>query len=394
MAYKVFTNGSVLNASEMNEYLMNQSVITFSNSTARSSAITSPVEGMITYLEDTQTYESWDGTAWIRIVSESTGNAIINGAFEINQRGFTSTTTTATYGFDRFLLRTNDALCTYSAQTFSPGESPSTNFEGRSYARLVTAGQTAANTLSVLRQVIEDVRTFAGRTVTMSFYAKAASGSPKINISLTQSFGSGGSAFVEKFATPATLTTSWARYSFTLTLDPLTGKTVTTNTTLLASIFVSAGTDFAAAGTGIQSNTFDIWGVQLEEGTVATPFRRNANSIQGELAACQRYYVRFIDVIGNSILSSLGFASQTTSAHIMFTLPVEMRVRPTSVEHSAVEITDLVNEISVGTLTLSGNRTPFSGQVNCATSGLTQFRPYVIRNDNNAAGFVAFSAEL
>jgi hypothetical protein len=64
VAYKVFTNGSVLNASEMNEYLMNQSVITFSNSTARSSAITSPVEGMVTYLEDTQTLEIYNGTSW------------------------------------------------------------------------------------------------------------------------------------------------------------------------------------------------------------------------------------------------------------------------------------------------------------------------------------------
>jgi hypothetical protein len=68
VAYKVFTNGSVLNASEMNEYLMNQSVITFSNSTARSSAITSPVEGMITYLEDTNSYEYWDGAAYEPLV--------------------------------------------------------------------------------------------------------------------------------------------------------------------------------------------------------------------------------------------------------------------------------------------------------------------------------------
>jgi len=44
---------------------MNQAVITFSNSTARGSAIASPVEGMLTYLEDTQTYESWDGAAWV-----------------------------------------------------------------------------------------------------------------------------------------------------------------------------------------------------------------------------------------------------------------------------------------------------------------------------------------
>ena len=64
MAYKVFTNGSVLNASEVNDNLMNQAVITFSNSTARGSAITTPVEGMLTYLEDTNAYEFWNGTAW------------------------------------------------------------------------------------------------------------------------------------------------------------------------------------------------------------------------------------------------------------------------------------------------------------------------------------------
>ncbi len=65
MAYKVFTNGSVLNASEINENLMNQSVMVFSNSTARAAALTAPVEGMVTYLEDTAAYESYDSTNWI-----------------------------------------------------------------------------------------------------------------------------------------------------------------------------------------------------------------------------------------------------------------------------------------------------------------------------------------
>jgi hypothetical protein len=65
VAYKVFTNGSVLNASEINDNLMNQSVMVFSNSTARAAALTSPVEGMLTYLEDTAAYENYDGTAWV-----------------------------------------------------------------------------------------------------------------------------------------------------------------------------------------------------------------------------------------------------------------------------------------------------------------------------------------
>lgn len=73
MAYKVFTNGSVLNGSEVNDNLMNQAVITFSNSTARGSALTSPVQGMVTYLEDTDTYEYWDGAAWVSLASNDSG---------------------------------------------------------------------------------------------------------------------------------------------------------------------------------------------------------------------------------------------------------------------------------------------------------------------------------
>jgi hypothetical protein len=68
VAYKVFTNGSVLNASEINDNLMNQSVMVFSNSTARDAALTSPLEGMITYLEDTSSYKSYNGTTWVDLV--------------------------------------------------------------------------------------------------------------------------------------------------------------------------------------------------------------------------------------------------------------------------------------------------------------------------------------
>ena len=69
MAYKVFTNGSVLNASELNENLMQQAVATFSNSAARTAAITSPVEGQLTYLLDSDRYESWSGSAWIQVIT-------------------------------------------------------------------------------------------------------------------------------------------------------------------------------------------------------------------------------------------------------------------------------------------------------------------------------------
>jgi hypothetical protein len=64
VAYKVFTNGSTLQASELNENLMQQATAVFSNAAARTAAITSPVEGQLTYLEDTNSYQHWDGSAW------------------------------------------------------------------------------------------------------------------------------------------------------------------------------------------------------------------------------------------------------------------------------------------------------------------------------------------
>lgn len=64
MAYKVFANGFTLNASELNTYLMNQSVMVFADSAARSAALTSPTEGMVTYLESTNALEFYNGTVW------------------------------------------------------------------------------------------------------------------------------------------------------------------------------------------------------------------------------------------------------------------------------------------------------------------------------------------
>ena len=73
MAYKVFTNGSVLPASDLNTYLMNQSVMVFSNSTTRAAALTAPVEGMLTWLEDSNKYQNYNGTAWVDLGGSSGG---------------------------------------------------------------------------------------------------------------------------------------------------------------------------------------------------------------------------------------------------------------------------------------------------------------------------------
>jgi hypothetical protein len=300
MTDKVFSPGEVLTAADVNDYLLNKT---------------------------------------------GSGNAIINGAFEINQRGFTSTTTSSTFGFDRWPMIASDGTSTYSAQTFTPGAAPEAGYEAANFARLVSTGQTATNAQTSLRQSIEDVRTFAGQAVTVSFWAKAATGTPKVAIELGQVFGSGGSTAVTKYFGQATLSTSWQRFTLTTTLDGLTGKTIGTGSNLTLIMFTSAGTDFNArtGSLGIQSNTFDIWGVQVEAGSIATPFRRNANSLQGELAACQRYYQQSystgatpgtITTAGNIAWNAVSTSSDRNYVTAFFL--TQMRASPTVTLYSPI----------------------------------------------------------
>jgi hypothetical protein len=76
MAFKVFTNGSTLQASEVNDNLMRQAVSTFTNAAARTAAIPSPNEGMVTYLEDIDALQMRVGSIWTNVAN--TGRGILS----------------------------------------------------------------------------------------------------------------------------------------------------------------------------------------------------------------------------------------------------------------------------------------------------------------------------
>jgi azurin len=68
--YKDFVDGDILTATQVDTYLMQQAVMVFDNSTARTSALTSVLaEGMISYLKDTNAVEKYDGSSWSAIVA-------------------------------------------------------------------------------------------------------------------------------------------------------------------------------------------------------------------------------------------------------------------------------------------------------------------------------------
>ncbi len=444
--YKLFNTGDVLTAAQVNTYLQEQTVMVFADATARTTALSGVLaEGMVTYLKDTDAVEKYNGSAWVSIggsasplttkgdlytysttdarlavgnngetlvadSSATTGlrwqgdyaagkNKIINGDFFINQRNFSSDTSTFAYGFDRWAYYYVSGTTTYSAQTFTTGAAPVAGYEARNFARMAVTGQTGGTAQAVLFQNIEDVRTFAGQTITVSFWAKAASGTPKIGISFGQNFGSGGSpsAQVTTGAGSVTISTSWTRYSVTATVPSISGKTIGSSANssyLQITLVFSDQANGYGTSVGTQNATFDIWGVQAEAGSVATAFQTATGTLAGELAACQRYYV----LLGNSTSQpvSLGYNYSATLAIFGVHLPVEMRTTPTISSTSGTNYYRFVrnganDDFNSFTLDTAGNKfiniynsTEISGTAgHCGTLFIL-----------NASGFLAAQAEL
>jgi hypothetical protein len=259
-------------------------------------------------------------------------NKIINGDFAINQRNYSSGTSGA-YVVDRFYSESVTGTCTSSVQQFSPGTAPVSGYEAKQFIRYVISGQSATNALAWTTYAMEDVRNLAGQTTTISFWAKAASGTPKIALEWQQIFGSGGSpsSQVNTYAGQVTISTSWARYSITFNVPSISGKTFGTNPDSYnkLAIWQSAGTDYNArtGSIGVQNNTFDIWGMQVEAGSIATAFQTATGTIQGELAACQRYYYKLTT---GTLFASLGLGAMLNTSQMELVVPfgTEMRTAP------------------------------------------------------------------
>jgi hypothetical protein len=352
---------------------------------------------MLTYLNDSDTYQSWNGSAWVGIGGGGATNAIINGAFEINQRNFSSSTASS-FGFDRWNnVVAGDGTATFSSQTFTPGSAPIAGYEASNFQRILTSGQTAVGALALTEQRIESVRSFAGQTVTVSFLAKAATGTPEVSVVLVQNFGPSGSANVNTTPQLITLSTDWARYTATIAVPSISGKTIgTTGGSLNLVFWVSAGSNFdsTTGSLGIQNNTFDIWGVQLEAGSVATPFRRNANSLQGELAACQRYYWQSN---AGSVYQSYasGHARATTAGIYTVFNPVTMRTAPTAITVQSLAVTNGSGGFVTATsATLSQAGAQSSTFDIGVASGLTVGQGSLLTAANTTSSFIGVSAEI
>tara|TARA_R110000824_G_scaffold297909_3_gene486151 strand:+ start:1585 stop:2058 length:474 start_codon:yes stop_codon:yes gene_type:complete len=68
--FKVWTTGDLISASDFNNYIQEQVIMTFANSTARDSAVSSPEEGMFCFLADSNTLQFYNGSSWASFIGE------------------------------------------------------------------------------------------------------------------------------------------------------------------------------------------------------------------------------------------------------------------------------------------------------------------------------------
>ncbi len=254
----------------------------------------------------------------------SNPNLLINGGFDVWQRGSTHTGASGVYGSaDRWGVVQSGMAMSLTKATFTVGQ---TDVPGnpRKYAVCDCNATAGASDFVKFLQKIEGVKTSADETVTLIFWAKATS-TDDIGFELTQNFGSGGSASVTGIGgQKVTLTTSWVLYTMTIDIPSISGKTIGVNNALQVQFYLNAGTDFDARldSLGISgSKTVSFANVKVETGSTASLFVRRHEA--EELTLCQRYYQTGFGIWCGDVTNT-GVYYQDT----MF--PVTMRASPTA----------------------------------------------------------------
>jgi len=322
----------------------------------------------------------------LRYQSAYNGNGTINGGLDNWQRG-TSFTTNG-YCADRwYFFPAGVAGRTLTRQ--------SSGLTGFNYCARVArdSGNTGTTNIGFVQSfATEEALRFAGQTATFSFYARAGANYSPTSSLLTPYIISGtgtdqnraGANYTGETinsSTTVTLTTTWQRFT----------KTVTFGSTMTEFALYFEATPTGTAGA---NDYFEVTGVQMELGSVATTFKRAGGTFQGELAACQRYYYLAASGDGKTICPGGAFSASDNRGVVTF--PVTMRVAPTLVATSGTNYyyLEAYNAAdNINSFTILRPTTTASAIYNTTESATTTGAAGVFYT-NNAAASVAFNAEL
>jgi hypothetical protein len=351
-------------------------------------------------------------------------NRIINGDMRIAQRGVGPSTIAASTNAVLDIDRWNSVYVT--SGTFTTGQSavvPLGQGFSNSFVQTMTVA-TTSNDYGTSRQYIEGYNmydlswgTSYGQPVTLSFWtmitnvpagsilpvAVVYSGSSATYYYLSSYTVSGPSAW--QYVTITVPPPPSAAGSFTAALN-------TTHTYVsfpLTSFGASSPAQPNTWVSAVSTNKFRVWGtydlastvgwsryitgVQLERGTVATPFE--VRPYATELQLCQRYYWNFSSAGGVYTGFGSGYTNGT-SALIMVPFPVQMRAQPTQNSNSAMTtFVVLSTGASVSPSALSTFTTGLNSSILTFTvAGQTAGQGAILQANNTTGAFVAFSAEL
>lgn len=393
---KLFVSGDVLTADQVNTYLMDQTIMKFASTSARDAAFGGAgeptlAEGMFAYTTDTNTLWLYDGSNWVNVLGSDIGqqalsnrNVVINGAMQIAQRATSqaSITSSGYYTADRM----NHVIGSLGTWTDSiENDAPTGSGFRKSLKFLCTTADAspASTDIMLLRTTLEgqNVQQFLKGTASakqfaLSFWVKSnVTGTYIAELEDTDN----SRAVSASFSVSASAT--WEKKTITFPADTtgafnndnegslnvnfwLGGGTAYTSGSLQTTWGTTTSANRAVGQTNLASainNYWQVTGVQLEAGAVATPFEFEQ---YGEtLAKCERYFQK------NTTLIELGNGGGTNNTWISWQFRTAMRTSPT-VDNSAGAVT---------------------------ASGTTIDRYYAYRNGGNtvslAAGATA-SAEL
>ena len=310
-------------------------------------------------------------------LSSSAGkNVIINGGLDIWQRG-TSSASSGVYLADRW-YQIAAGTTTISRDTDVPSGVPV-----QYSIKWVTS---ASSSFGQFYQMIEqaNVIPLRGQTMTGSIYVKTSgsySGSLVLKVeynTTSDTYGGGTWVLLNEVAFTGSSVTSWTRKTNTFT--------VPTN---------AVGIRFSLLPDAVQASGVTVFmtGAQVERGSYATTFSRAGGTIQGELAACQRYYWRQNGTTNQFVVPVCGSATNSTTPFFVIMNPVPMRVKASSIDTATLQAADGTAGYALSSIGVSSQSSELVSYVTASSTGLTAFRPLTI-NSSGASGYIGFSAEL
>ena len=361
-------------------------------------------------------------------LSSSTGrrNLIINGAFNIDQRlGYGTTTTADGSGYLGDRLNIEGLVGGGGATMQVVSDAPDAFPNGRSAKVTVTSTDTslAAADRYTLRHIIEGRNsarlgfgTSNAKTCTLSFYVKS---------SLTGTFcvavGNGANNRGRPFEYTINSANTWERKTIEVAGDTSGTYSTDTGRGIILRWCMGIGSNRQAAlgsysaqevhGTSNQTNlfatnsaTFQITGLQFEEGNVATDFEHL--SFGEELLLCQRYYHRTLDTESYGQLGGSFMRGNNDKVKGVIEYPVEMRAKPaiSVIGTNGGAFTAQQGDTGLsGTLSFQAIWAAGSDRRSCwvdfqgATSGVNGYACQIYRANNgigDGAGCLQFDSEL